>query len=152
MGTKQLIIYAEGSGALRRMIIDDDDNLVGEEHIRRGEQFVLVEKPSEKNPLGGYVQPDLNWARAVVAHVRGKEASEPRAALLDAGGVVQKIVMADAALDRSADKELVAAGPATAEGDMYDKDQATFTAPEKPQEVGPRARDAAKAEPAKGDA
>jgi hypothetical protein len=93
------IVYATGSGILRRLIVPDDDaELVDKHPVALGETMLVVSAKTIKN------QADVE---AAVALVIGKPVPSARCAVVDAAGTVVNVIMADPALDSVSGATLV---------------------------------------------
>lgn len=97
--TKIGIVYATGSGMLRRWIVPDDDKELSEKHpVSPGETLLVADRATIKS------RADIE---AAVAAVTGKGVPSPRCVVVDALGDVEAVIMADPALDALPGKALM---------------------------------------------
>jgi hypothetical protein len=94
--TKIGVVYATGSGILRRWIVPDRDaDLIARHSVGAGESMILLDRA---NVPGDPVQAQA-FIEAAIGRVTGKAVPSPRCAIVDAGGTVVGTVMADPAID-----------------------------------------------------
>lgn len=93
------VVYATGSGILRRWIVPDNDaDLTASHPVAAGETMLIVDRATIKSPA------DVD---AAVAKAIGKVPPSPRCAVIDALGNVESVIMADPALDALPGKTLM---------------------------------------------
>lgn len=125
MGSKQLIVYGTASGAVRRIIVDENDRLDPAVHAGPGESAIVVDKPIDQRA-------DVHFARRAVEAAIGKPSPDLKSAIVDKDGLVIAVVPADPALDDVPGHDLVEAYHAEiAPGDTYHKPSGLFHAKER---------------------
>jgi hypothetical protein len=102
--TKIGIVYARGSGILRRWIVPDNDaDLIASHPVSPGEAMILTD--------AALIPKDPALAQAFVENaitrVTGKAVPSPRCAVINALGSVESVIMADPALDNVPGKTLM---------------------------------------------
>jgi hypothetical protein len=125
------IIYAAGSKAIRRVIVDDDEARLAA-HVDKGEGIVIVGRDVEGHQVvrtekgdesvlfaGDY--PDLAECEALVERLTGCRPEPSRCVVLDGDQNVVSEIMADPLLDAHPDGDVVRDGLAII-GDQFRSD------------------------------